>query len=106
MPLPKAEIMPIMYDEQVISLSDLQWACITCDECGTSVTFNMLRGTPGLRVVNVVPTTCPVCSRQFDSAIGNLNGLANVLRELQALWKKDPDSVTFISHRPEPGEAR
>ncbi len=87
-----------MYKERVIALLDLQWVCITCKKCGTSVTLDMARlFEPQRNRPTFAPISCQVCDEKFDTSLDGVNGLQVAFRELFKLAKTKPNCVTFIS---------
>ena len=94
--------MTAMYKEWVITLLDLQWVCITCKKCGTSLTLDMARLFEAKRTrPNFAPVICQVCEEKCDTSLESLNDLQNAYRGLFKLAKANPDCVTFVSRCPE-----
>ena len=56
--------------ELLVPLSDLQSAVMTCQKCGTDVTFNLLMEYSSPNLANgkttATPEKCPVCECPFD----------------------------------------
>lgn len=85
--------MGAMHKELVISVADLRYVCIGCQNCHTTVTLDM-QELPNFREKYdaFTPKDCPGCQKEYDTAVRDgIDQLHRVFKMLSKVEKR----VTF-----------
>lgn len=75
-----------------LSVKDLQTVAIQCASCHTRVLLDLARFEPVGGRTSFVPSKCPACGTQFDTALQNIDKFRQAWNALSQL---DENAVLF-----------